>query len=93
LVLGHHPHVLQGVEFHKGGVIAYSLGNFVFDELRPPRTEESVILQAVLKRGKVEQIDFLPVRIMGCQPRILSSGEGRYITERLEWLSRRLLLR
>ncbi|NLM94891.1 MAG: CapA family protein [Firmicutes bacterium] len=93
LVLGHHPHVLQGVEFYKGGVIVYSLGNFVFDELRPPLTEESIILQAVLKRGKVEQIDFLPVRIVNCQPRILSSREGRYIIQRIERLSRRLLPR
>jgi poly-gamma-glutamate synthesis protein (capsule biosynthesis protein) len=32
LVLGHHPHVLQNIERYHGGVIAYSLGNFVFDE-------------------------------------------------------------
>lgn len=93
LVLGHHPHVLQGVEFHRWGVIIYSLGNFIFDELRPPLTEESVILQAVLKRGKVEQIDFLPVRITNCQPRILSRGEGRYIIQRIERLARRLMSR
>jgi poly-gamma-glutamate capsule biosynthesis protein CapA/YwtB (metallophosphatase superfamily) len=31
LVLGAHPHVLQGIEYYRGGVIAYSLGNFVFD--------------------------------------------------------------
>jgi poly-gamma-glutamate synthesis protein (capsule biosynthesis protein) len=27
----HHPHVPQGIEMHRGGLIAYSLGNFVFD--------------------------------------------------------------
>ena len=32
LVIGHHPHVLQGIEFGEKGVIAYSLGNFVFDQ-------------------------------------------------------------
>jgi poly-gamma-glutamate capsule biosynthesis protein CapA/YwtB (metallophosphatase superfamily) len=31
LVLGTHPHVLQGIEYYHGGLIAYSLGNFVFD--------------------------------------------------------------
>jgi len=31
VVLGHHPHVLQGIEKYKQGIIAYSLGNFVFD--------------------------------------------------------------
>lgn len=30
LVVGHHPHRLQGVEFHRGKLIAYSLGNFLF---------------------------------------------------------------
>jgi poly-gamma-glutamate synthesis protein (capsule biosynthesis protein) len=30
LVLSAHPHVIEGVEFYKGGVIAYSLGNFIF---------------------------------------------------------------
>ena len=32
IVLGHHPHVLQGFERYKNGWIAYSLGNFLFDE-------------------------------------------------------------
>ncbi len=32
LVLGHHPHVLQPVEVYNGGIIFYSLGNFVFDQ-------------------------------------------------------------
>lgn len=30
VVWGHHPHVIQPVEFYRGGVIAYSMGNFVF---------------------------------------------------------------
>lgn len=30
LVIQHHPHVLQGIEEYQGGVIAYSLGNFIF---------------------------------------------------------------
>lgn len=30
LVLSHHPHVIEGVEYYKGKLIAYSLGNFVF---------------------------------------------------------------
>ena len=31
LIIGHHPHVLQGIEIYKGKYIAYSLGNFIFD--------------------------------------------------------------
>lgn len=31
LVIGHHPHVLQGIETYGDGIIAYSLGNFLFE--------------------------------------------------------------
>jgi hypothetical protein len=34
LVIGHHPHMLQGVEYYRDGFIAYSLGNFFFPRLR-----------------------------------------------------------
>lgn len=33
LVLGHHPHVIQGIEKYKHGIIAYSLGNFIFSDI------------------------------------------------------------
>ena len=33
VVIGHHPHVVQGYERYKNGLIFYSLGNFVFDDL------------------------------------------------------------
>jgi poly-gamma-glutamate capsule biosynthesis protein CapA/YwtB (metallophosphatase superfamily) len=31
MVVGGHPHVTQGIEYYKGKLIVYSLGNFVFD--------------------------------------------------------------
>jgi hypothetical protein len=34
LIIGHHPHVLQGTEKIGMGIVAYSLGNFVFDDIR-----------------------------------------------------------
>lgn len=39
LVIQHHPHVLQGIETYRGGLIAYSLGNFIFG-LRGNRYQE-----------------------------------------------------
>ena len=32
IVIAHHPHVLQGLEFYKGKLIAWSMGNFIFDQ-------------------------------------------------------------
>lgn len=42
VVIGNHPHVIQGYELYKGRLIAYSLGNFVFDEWKdaPERMKE-----------------------------------------------------
>jgi hypothetical protein len=34
IILGHHPHVLQGFEYYQSALIAYSLGNFVFNEFK-----------------------------------------------------------
>ncbi|MBU2523685.1 CapA family protein [Patescibacteria group bacterium] len=33
VVIGHHPHVLQPVEYYNDGIIMYSLGNFIFDQV------------------------------------------------------------
>lgn len=45
LVIGHHPHVLQPIEQYKKGLIAYSLGNFLFDYTFFPPAALSEILQ------------------------------------------------
>ncbi len=34
IVIGHHPHVIQGIEWHKNCPILYSLGNFFFPDFR-----------------------------------------------------------
>ncbi len=34
IVIGSHPHVLQGLEFYKGKLIAYSMGNFIFTDIK-----------------------------------------------------------
>ena len=49
-VIGHHPHVLQGIERYKHGVIAYSLGNFLFDNTYTTR-RWSGVLRLRFERG------------------------------------------
>ncbi|UOO92686.1 MULTISPECIES: CapA family protein [Vitreoscilla] len=48
-VLGHHPHVVQGVEQYKQGVIVYSLANFVFGGNRNPSDKDSLMVQLQLE--------------------------------------------
>lgn len=45
LVLGHHPHVVQGVENYKNKFIVYSLGNFMFGGNRNPSDKDTFIFQ------------------------------------------------
>ncbi|MDD4333409.1 MAG: AmmeMemoRadiSam system protein B [Patescibacteria group bacterium] len=42
MIIGHHPHVVQGVEMYKDKPIFYSLGNFVFDQYFSPDTQEGL---------------------------------------------------
>ncbi|MFW5895306.1 MAG: CapA family protein [archaeon] len=62
LILGHHPHVLQGVEKYKEGIIAYSLGNFVFD-MWQRKMRESMILSLDFSKNKVEKFKIIPIII------------------------------
>ena len=45
LVIGHHPHVLQGIEYYKGKSIVYSLGNFCFGGNSNPADKNTMIYQ------------------------------------------------
>lgn len=45
LVIGHHPHVLQGVEYYQGKIICYSLGNFSFGANRNPGDKNTAVFQ------------------------------------------------
>ena len=61
LVIGHHPHVLQGLEPYRRGLIAYSLGNFLFpDASGLPRL--TGVLRVQLQRDPVAiaRVEFLP---------------------------------
>jgi gamma-polyglutamate biosynthesis protein CapA len=62
LILGHHPHVLQGFERYRNGLIAYSLGNFVFDMWQQP-LRQSAVLHTVLSPRGVESYRVTPVLI------------------------------
>ena len=52
LVIGHHPHIVQLVEKYKDGVIAYSLGNFVFDQYFSEETMKGLLLEIIIENKK-----------------------------------------
>jgi len=83
VVIGHHPHVLQGVGWVEGRPILYSLGNFVFaghDER--PWTEQSFFARITLQKGVAPQVSACPFAIDGYRPRSFDGARERLAIER-----------
>jgi poly-gamma-glutamate synthesis protein (capsule biosynthesis protein) len=90
LVIGHHPHVLQGVERYRRGLILYSLGNFAFGSMS--RHSDTSVIARVTLDGAVREVELLPLNVLNSQvrfqPKILKGARGRAVISRLNELSR-----
>jgi poly-gamma-glutamate synthesis protein (capsule biosynthesis protein) len=75
VIIGHHPHVLQGVEKYKGGIIAYSLGNFVSDMCQK-KTKTTFILKLTLGRDAINY-ELIPCRINNNYQPVPLQGRGK----------------
>ena len=76
LVLGHHAHMLQGIEVYRGGAICYSMGNFVMDG-GAPMSMEALVVKCVIADKRIRSLSFLPAEgtRMG-EARILPESES-----------------
>jgi poly-gamma-glutamate capsule biosynthesis protein CapA/YwtB (metallophosphatase superfamily) len=83
LVVGAHPHVLQGYALHAGRLIAYGMGNFVFDKTRGIGAD-SAILDVTLTRDGVSQLRWIPVLIHDGFPTLARGTDARRIRNRLQ---------
>ena len=87
VILGHHPHILQGVELYRGRVIAYSLGDFVFD-LWPSRLRKSMILRLELAGSDDIRFEIKPILInRNWQPVLLQGEEASRQRTEIEQLA------
>lgn len=102
LVLGHHPHVLQGIEEYKGKNIVYSLGNFCFGGNSAPSDMDTMIFQQTftVKDGKLQEdnvTNILPCKISSAyeegynnyQPILAEGDQKEKIFERLSEYSQK----
>jgi len=89
IIIGHHPHVLQGIEYYKGKIIAYSLGNFIFDIGGWNKNySESVIFRVNCVPGQKLECEIIPVLINSFwQPVPLYGKEKEQLLARMEELS------
>ena len=87
LVIGSHPHVLQGFEAYHGGLIAYSLGDLVFDH-SSVETGETVLLQATVGAAGGIRAELIPVYLSSDGvPAVVSGAEAATILTRVQELS------
>ncbi len=97
LVIGTHPHVLQGIEEYKGKRIVYSLGNFVFGGNAHPTEWDSMIYRTrfAVRDGKTERLDdtIIPVSVSGdhthndFRPVVLDGDAKAAVVKEVEKLS------
>lgn len=85
VVIGHHPHVLQGVEKYKHGYIAYSLGNFIFGG-NSRNDYTSMLLKIMISEKKIYP-EIIPIRVINWQPFLLEGKDREKIIEKVKKLS------
>lgn len=95
LVIGHHPHVLQGIEKYKDKYIAYSLGNFCFGGNSNPGDKDTIIFQQTFtfKDGtaaKDDKINIIPCSLSSSSgfndycPTVLEGEQKQKILDKIE---------
>lgn len=66
LVIGHHPHVIQGIEEYEGKYIIYSLGNFCFGANRNPEDKDCLIVQQTFTFIDGEKQEETQLKVIPC---------------------------
>ena len=79
LVINHHPHVVGGFLWEAESLVAWSMGNFIFDQVVWP-TFESYMLTVYLQDGKVIRAYVDPLMIQDYVPRGLTGEQADHVT-------------
>jgi poly-gamma-glutamate capsule biosynthesis protein CapA/YwtB (metallophosphatase superfamily) len=91
MVVGNHPHWYQSVEVYNGKVIAYSHGNFIFDQMWSMETRLGVVGLYTFYEDQLVDVEYLPVQIEDYgQPRWLKGEEKAKILKQLHEISKDL---
>lgn len=89
IIIGHHPHVLQGVERYNDGVIFYSLGNFAFGS--NSRSSAVSMIARITFDGGIKEVEVIPLNVLNAQvrfqPRLLKGAAAAEAIKRINHLS------
>lgn len=87
LVICHHPHIIQGLEYYNGTLIAHSLGNFVFD-LNYPETMPTMILKTYSNNSGFYRYEVIPAFIDDYIPRPVYGDYANHLLDYLAFRSK-----
>nr|WP_275444506.1 CapA family protein [Paenibacillus sp. ACRRX] len=87
LIIGGHPHVLQGFEPYKGKWIAYSMGNFIFTRATQPKTWETMVLEAECTKNGTCKLQMHPYYTELGRAVPLIGTKGQALISRMESIS------
>lgn len=88
LAIAHHPHVVQGFEIYKGRLIAYSMGNFIFDQFHYA-TQYSYIVYVWMDGDRLHRAEIVPIHIQGFTPMPATDSVREKVLKRTDELSQR----
>lgn len=88
LIIGHHPHVPQAIEQYQGGLIFYSLGNFVFPPSTRDHRRDSFAAKVEIGTKGIERVALYPHRPGGGQPTAMDTEEATMFIRQLDQWSR-----
>ncbi|WP_238649338.1 CapA family protein [Paenibacillus piscarius] len=87
LVMGGHPHVLQGIEPYRGKWIAYSTGNFIFTRGSVPATWETAVFQAECSKQGQCSLTLKPMDAELAQPVPMNEADAQLLLHRMQSIS------
>jgi len=85
LVIGHSPHIFQGIEFYRERPIIYSAGDFIDDYAVDPeeRNDESFIFVFETDGEGIRSLKIYPTLIRDCQARLATGNDARKLASKM----------
>lgn len=89
-VIGHHPHILQGIEQYRDGIILYSLGNFTFGSYSM-NSARAAVARLHFRNGRLQSVRLFPINVnnfeVQFQPQPLTGAAADAVIDELRTLS------
>jgi len=92
IIIGHHPHVPQGIEIYKNRPIFYSLGNFIFGH-NHENWQDNLLIEICIQNKQSKKVEILPISGRGgkaYQPELLLGDDAKRVLLNSQKLSSKL---